>query len=131
MPVLYLGTVAVLVSVLPLPLGSGESKWVWAAALQAGTAGLKYPLYHLVCGGLMLGALYMATDMVTSPLSRKGQVVFAVGCGLLTTLIRLYGGYPEGVCYSILLMNTAVPLIDRWTKQRVFGTTKQGARKAA
>ncbi|NIA21518.1 MAG: RnfABCDGE type electron transport complex subunit D [Anaerolineaceae bacterium] len=133
-PVLYLGTVALLASVLPLPLGSlasGESKWVWAAALQAGGAGLKFPLYHLVCGGLMLGALYMATDMVTSPLSRKGQIVFALGCGLLTALIRLYGGYPEGVCYSILLMNTAAPLIDRWTRPRIFGTGKNSAPEAA
>jgi len=130
-PVLYLGTVALLASVLPLPLGSGESKWVWAAALQAGGAGLKFPLYHLLCGGLMLGALYMATDMVTSPLSRKGQIVFALGCGLLTALIRLYGGYPEGVCYSILLMNTATPLIDRWTRPRVFGTGKKSGQKTA
>ncbi len=120
-PVLYVGTVAVLVAVLPLPLGGEESKWVWAAALRAGEPGGRYVGYHVLCGGLMLGALYMATDMVTTPLARKGLVVFAVGCGVLTALIRLYGGYPEGVCYSILLMNTAVPLIDRWTRPRVFG----------
>ncbi|HOI55840.1 MAG TPA: RnfABCDGE type electron transport complex subunit D [Phycisphaerae bacterium] len=121
-PALYLGTVAVLAAVLPLPLGPEGARWVWAAALRSGPDGMLYPLYHLVCGGLMLGALYMATDMVTSPLSPRGQMVFAVGCGVLTVLIRLYGGYPEGVCYSILLMNTAVPLIDRWTRPRVFGT---------
>jgi electron transport complex protein RnfD len=66
--------------------------------------------------------------MVTSPLTARGQMIFAVGCGVLTVLIRLYGGYPEGVCYSILLMNTAVPLIDRWTRPRVFGT---GVKKSA
>ncbi|MBN2584424.1 MAG: RnfABCDGE type electron transport complex subunit D, partial [Planctomycetes bacterium] len=130
-PALYLGTVAVLAAVLPLPLGPEGSRWVWAAALRAGGDGLTYPLYHLVCGGLMLGSLYMATDMVTSPLTPKGQMIFAVGCGVLTVLIRLYGGYPEGVCYSILLMNTAVPLIDRWTRPRVFGTVEKKAAAGA
>jgi electron transport complex protein RnfD len=83
----------------------------------------RYVLYHLLGGGLMLGALFMATDMVTTPLTDRGLWVFGVGCGALTILIRLFsiGGYPEGVCYSILLMNTAVPLIDRWTARRIFG----------
>jgi len=72
----------------------------------------------------MLGAFFMATDMVTSPLTRKGLIIFAAGCGTLTALIRLYGAYPEGVCYSILIMNTVVPLIDRWTKPRVFGAVQ-------
>lgn len=84
----------------------------------------RYVLYHLLGGGLMLGALYMATDMVTSPLTGRGMLIFGVGCGALTILIRLYGGYPEAVCYSILLMNTAVPLIDRWTQPRIFGHEK-------
>jgi electron transport complex protein RnfD len=79
------------------------------------------PLRHLLSGGLLLGAFFMATDMVTSPVSNKGAIIFAVGCGLLTALIRLYGGYPEGVCYSIILMNTAVPLIDRHTRPRTYG----------
>ena len=82
------------------------------------------PLYHVMFGGLALGAFFMATDMVTTPLTTLGQIVFAVGCGVLTAVIRLYGGYPEGVCYSILIMNTAVPLIDRYTRSRVFGTRK-------
>ena len=69
----------------------------------------------------------MATDYVTSPLSAKGKIIFGIGCGVLTAVIRLSGGYPEGVCYSILLMNTAVPLIDRWTRPRVFGTKLEAA----
>ena len=78
----------------------------------------------IVCGGLMLGAIFMATDYVTSPISAKGQIIFAIGCGLLTSFIRVYGGYPEGVSYSILIMNLAVPLIDRYTRPRIFGEVK-------
>jgi electron transport complex protein RnfD len=94
--------------------------WGNAAIAEGGLAG-RYVLYHLLGGGLMLGALFMATDMVTSPLSNKGLWIFGTGCGALTILIRLYGGYPEAVCYSILLANTTVPLIDRWTAPRIFG----------
>ncbi|MBU2531079.1 MAG: RnfABCDGE type electron transport complex subunit D [Elusimicrobia bacterium] len=72
------------------------------------------PLWHFVTGGLLLGALFMATDMVTSPVSRRGQFIFGAGCGLLTGIIRLFGGYPEGVSFAILIMNGFVPLIDRW-----------------
>ena len=79
-------------------------------------------LYHILSGGLILGAFFMATDMVTSPVSARGMVIFGIGCGLITFIIRIWGGYPEGVSYSILLMNAAVPLIDRFTKPRVFGT---------
>ena len=79
------------------------------------------PLYHLLGGGLMLGAWFMATDMVTSPVTRKGMLIFGIGCGLLTAVIRLWGGYPEGVSFAILLMNAATPLIDRYTKPKVFG----------
>ena len=78
-------------------------------------------LYHLLAGGLMLGAFFMATDMVTTPLTNKGLCIFGIGCGVLTVLIRFYGGYPEGVCYSILIMNTATPLIDRWCRPKVVG----------
>ena len=81
-------------------------------------------LYEIFCGGLMLGAIFMATDYVTSPISAKGQIIFAIGCGVLTSLIRVYGGYPEGVSYSILIMNLAVPLIDRVTRPRIFGEVK-------
>lgn len=81
-------------------------------------------VYEIFCGGLMLGAIFMATDYVTSPISAKGQIIFAIGCGILTSLIRVYGGYPEGVSYSILIMNLAVPLIDRVTRPRIFGEVK-------
>ncbi len=83
------------------------------------------PIFHLLAGGLMIGAFFMATDYVTSPVTPKGRIIFGVGCGLLTVLIRLYGGYPEGVCYSILLMNACVPLIDRYTVPRVYGEVKK------
>ena len=78
-------------------------------------------LYHILGGGLFLGAFFMATDMVTTPLTKKGMFIFGFGCGLLTAIIRLWGGYPEGVSYSILLMNGATPLIDRFTRPRRFG----------
>ena len=78
-------------------------------------------LFHILSGGLILGAFFMATDYVTSPLTRKGQVVFGIGCGLITAVIRLWGGYPEGVSYAILMMNAATPIIDRYTKTRVYG----------
>ncbi|NMC57412.1 MAG: RnfABCDGE type electron transport complex subunit D [Eubacteriaceae bacterium] len=82
------------------------------------------PLFHILAGGLFLGAIFMATDYTTSPITPKGQIIYAVGCGLLTVMIRLYGAYPEGVSYSILLMNVAAPLIDRYSKPRVFGIQK-------
>jgi len=78
-------------------------------------------LFHILSGGLILGAFFMATDYVTSPLTRKGQVIFGIGCGVITAVIRLWGGYPEGVSYAILMMNAATPIIDRYTKTRVYG----------
>jgi len=80
------------------------------------------PIFHLFAGGLMIGALYMATDMVTSPLTNKGCVIFGVGIGVLVVIIRLFGGLPEGVMYAILFMNALVPLINRGTKPRIYGT---------
>ncbi len=79
------------------------------------------PSFHLVNGGLMLGAFFMATDYVTAPVTRKGRIVFGIGCGLLTILIRIFGVYPEGVAFAILLMNVFSPLIDRYTKPTPFG----------
>ncbi|MCG8370029.1 MAG: RnfABCDGE type electron transport complex subunit D [Proteobacteria bacterium] len=79
------------------------------------------PLFSVFSGGLLLGAIYMATDPVTSPVTPKGAWVFGVGVGLLVMLIRVFGGLPEGVMYAILLMNAATPLIDRYTQPRVFG----------
>ncbi|UCG31130.1 MAG: RnfABCDGE type electron transport complex subunit D [candidate division WOR-3 bacterium] len=87
-------------------------------------------LFHLFSGGLVLGAFFMATDWVTSPITRKGRWIFGVGCGVITIIIRLWGGYPEGVSYSILLMNVFTPLIDRLTKERIFGEQrKKGVKK--
>lgn len=82
------------------------------------------PLLHLISGGILLGAFFMATDYVTSPSMRKGQIIFGIGCGFLTMLIRLKGGFPEGVMFSILIMNCFAPLIDRRFKSRVFGAVK-------
>ncbi|MDH4227684.1 MAG: RnfABCDGE type electron transport complex subunit D [Deltaproteobacteria bacterium] len=79
------------------------------------------PLYHLCAGGAMLGAWFMVTDMVTSPTTPKGQWIFAITAGAITVIIRLFGGLPEGVMYSILLMNAVTPLINRWTRPKVFG----------
>jgi electron transport complex protein RnfD len=78
-------------------------------------------LFHILSGGLILGAFFMATDYVSSPLTQKGQIVFGIGCGLLTAIIRIWGGYPEGTSYAILMMNAATPIIDRFTKRRVYG----------
>jgi Na+-translocating ferredoxin:NAD+ oxidoreductase subunit D len=84
------------------------------------------PLFMLLSGGLMLGAVYMATDMVTSPLTHSGAWIFGIGIGVLVVLIRLWGGLPEGVMYAILFMNALVPFINRWTRPRVFGTPARG-----
>lgn len=78
------------------------------------------PVYTLLSGGLMLGACFMATDMVTSPMSKQGQLIFGIGCGLLTVIIRTWGSYPEGVSFAILLMNAVTPLINRWCKPARF-----------
>ena len=86
-----------------------------------GRHGVRMPQYELFAGGLMLGAFFMATDYASSPVTPKGQIIFAIGCGLLTTLIRIFGGYPEGVSYSILIMNLTVPLIERFTEPTIFG----------
>jgi electron transport complex protein RnfD len=79
------------------------------------------PLFHLITGGIMLGAFYMATDLVTSPMSAKGKIVFGVGIGMLTMIIRYYGAYPEGVSFAIIIMNAFVPLIDKYLKVKRFG----------
>jgi len=88
------------------------------------------PWFHVFAGGVILGAFFMATDYVTVPVTGKGRVIFGIGCGVITMLIRLYGGYPEGCSYSILLMNVATPLIDRLTKPRLFGALPR-VKKAA
>ena len=87
--------------------------------------GLSIPIFHLVAGGLSLGAFFMATDYTTSPLTKNGRIFYAIGCGALTVIIRLIGGYPEGVSYSILFMNVMTPLIDKLTMPKAFGKVKK------
>lgn len=86
----------------------------------------KDPLFQILSGGLILGVFFMATDYTTSPITKKGQIIFGLGCGIITSLIRFWGGYPEGVCYSILFMNVLVPLIDRYTLPKRFGIKGAG-----
>lgn len=85
------------------------------------------PLAAVLSGGVILGAFFMATDMVTSPSGKAGKLIFGAGCGTLTALIRSYGGFPEGVCYSILLMNCFTPLIEKYVRPRPFGAVKAKA----
>ncbi|HNV06230.1 MAG TPA: RnfABCDGE type electron transport complex subunit D [Petrotogaceae bacterium] len=87
------------------------------------------PLFHILAGGFALGAFFMATDMVTSPMTPKGCIIFGMGLGVITMVIRYFGGYPEGVSYSILVMNALVPLIDRYAKPRIFGTIPKAVKK--
>jgi len=82
------------------------------------------PLFHVLTGGLLLGAIFMATDMVTSPMTKKGALIFGFGCGVVTCSIRIWGSYPEGVSFSILIMNALTPLIDRYTIGKPFGFRK-------
>jgi electron transport complex protein RnfD len=98
--------------------------WIFGGLAIAGQAPSMFsgdPIYHVLSGGLMLGAFYMATDWVTTPVSFGGRVVFALGCGILTVLIRLTGSNVEGVSFAIVLMNITVPLIERMFKPRRFG----------
>jgi electron transport complex protein RnfD len=85
-------------------------------------AALTVPAFQVLSGGIFLGAFFMLTDMTTTPITKKGQAIFAAGCAIITFLIRKFGGYPEGCSYSILLMNLLTPLIDRYVKPKVYGT---------
>ena len=113
-------------------IGRGLVNWR-IPAVYIGTVALislamgQDPLFHILAGGLMIGAFFMATDYVTSPLTNRGKIVFALALGVLTMLIRRFGGMPEGVCYSILFMNAMVPLIDRYIKVRPYGLTERVA----
>ena len=111
-PLLYIGTVAVLAFLFP----QGNDRLVWTAAQVCG-------------GGLILGACFMATDYVTSPMTRLGKSIFAIGCGVITFVIRYFGGYNEGVSYAILVMNACVPLLDQLGRPRKFGAPKKEAVK--
>jgi len=112
-PAVFIGMVAL--GTWVLPNGKLEIPVGWFAG---------DPLFHILAGGVFLGAFFIATDMVTTPLTLLGQVIFAVGCGVLVSVIRLWGGYPEGVCFSVLLMNTATPLIDRLIKPKPLGAKR-------
>lgn len=90
---------------------------------------ITYTLYNIFTGGLLLGAFFMATDYTTTPTSPAGQLIFGAGCGILTFLIRMFGGYPEGVSFSILLMNVVSPLIDRFVRTKSFGEASRNAGK--
>ena len=107
-PLCFIGTVALLTFLFPM----GNDRVTWMAA-------------QLCSGGLMLGAIFMATDYVTSPVTKLGQVVFAIGCGVITVVIRYFGGYPEGVSYAILIMNCCVVLLDRVGRPKKFGAPKK------
>ena len=111
-PAFYIGTVALLT--LLFPMGNPPIQWMAA---------------HLFGGGLMLGAIFMATDYVTSPITNKGQIIYAIGCGALTVLIRYFGGYNEGVSYAILIMNACVVLLDRIGRPVKYGAPKKEAAK--
>ena len=104
-PTMFIGSVFVI---------TGIAHWINPAEYHS-------PVVHVLSGGLLLGAFFMATDMVTSPMTKKGAVIFGLGCGIMTSLIRLWGSYPEGVSFSILFMNALTPLIDRVTINKPFG----------
>jgi electron transport complex protein RnfD len=97
--------------------------------LFAGKFDLSFMAYELLGGGLILGAFFMATDYTTSPLTRNGRIIFGIGCGLLTSVIRLFGSLPEGVSFSIILMNILVPHIERLTTPKPFGEEKEKKEK--
>ena len=109
-PVAYLGTVALITFVFS----------------KGGFFNAEFMLFELLSGGLILGALFMATDYVTSPVTGKGRLIFGVGCGLLTVFFRYFGSYPEGVSFAILVMNCLVYYIDKLTTPRVFGGARNG-----
>jgi electron transport complex protein RnfD len=85
------------------------------------SARLYNPLIHLTSGGLIFGAVFMATDYTTSPMSKKGMIIYGIGIGIITGLIRLYGGYPEGISFAILIMNGLTPMINMYVKPKLFG----------
>ena len=109
-PLTYVGTVAVLAFLFPR---GGNAGWEWA-------------LYQVLSGGLLLGAFFMATDYTTSPVTRRGQIAFGIGCGVLTILLRYFGSYVEGVSFAILVMNCCVGFFDKIGRPKVFGAKKGG-----
>ena len=110
-PLSFIGTVAVIM-------------------LIAGKGDLSFVAYQLLSGGLMLGAFFMATDYATSPINFKGKIIFGIGCGIITSMIRLFGSLPEGVSFAIILMNILVPHIENLTTPKPFGTAKEKKSKS-
>ena len=110
-PCCFIGTVFVFALIYYGATGEGEA--------------LQMAIFHVLAGGVMLGAFFMATDYVTSPLLPMGKVIFGIGCGLLTMIIRLWGQYPEGVSFSILIMNCLTPLIENFCQKRLYGGAKK------
>ena len=114
-PVAFIGTVAILTLI----------------SAPAGIDNVQYMLYNVFGGGLMLGAFFMATDYATSPVTKPGQLIFGIGCGLITCFIRRFGSYPEGVCYSILIMNCTTWLLDKYIRPTIYGAIKKDKKEAA
>ena len=114
-PVAYIGTVAVLTFLFP----------------RGGADSLQWMLYSVTGGGLMLGAFFMATDYATSPVTKTGQLIYGIGCGVFTVFIRYFGSYNEGVCYSIMVMNCCTALIDKYVRPTRFGVVRAGRKGAA
>ena len=114
-PVAFIGTVAILTLI----------------SAPAGIDNVPYMLYNVFGGGLMLGAIFMATDYATSPVTKPGQLIFGIGCGLITCFIRRFGSYPEGVCYSILIMNCTTWLLDKYIRPTIYGAVKKEKKEAA
>ena len=114
-PVAFIGTVAILTLI----------------SAPAGIDNVQYMLYNVFGGGLMLGAFLMATDYATSPVTKPGQLIFGIGCGLITCFIRRFGSYPEGVCYSILIMNCTTWLLDKYIRPTIYGAVKKEKKEAA
>lgn len=121
-PVAMIGTVALLTFVFPLPLAD-----VWQATLAER---LTFMTASLCSGGLMIGAIFMATDYVTSPVTSLGRIIYGIGCGLLVVFIRYFGGYNEGVSFAILIMNVLVWYLDMATKPRVYGKARKAPKQA-
>ena len=113
-----------------IPLAYAGTVYIFAGILHMiSPEKFMPPLFHILAGGLLIGAIFMATDPVTSPVTAKGRWVFGIGCGIITMIIRVWGGLPEGVMYSILLMNTCTPILNKITRPKRFGYVKDKVKK--
>jgi electron transport complex protein RnfD len=108
-----------------IPVSILATMAIFAASVGASYGGAmiyEFPLFHILAGGALLGAIYMATDYSTSPMTHRGMIIYGVGIGLLTMIIRLWGAYPEGMSFAIFIMNAATPLINKYVRPKRFGT---------